>query len=323
MKLHRRDFLQRTAGAAVLPATTRRAGAVDYPTRSVHLIEGFGAGSAPDTIARLIGHALSERLGQPFVIENRSGASSNIAAEAVVRSAPDGYTLLLVTVANAVNATIFKLRFDIVRDIAPVAGVVQFPFVMVVNPSVPAATVADFIAYAKANPGKINMASAGIGSTTHVCGELFKMMAAVDLFHVPYRGTQSFVALLSGEAQVYFAPALSSLSYIRTGSLRALAVTTAARSPIMPDVPALGETLTGYEASGWNGIGAPKNTVPDAIERLNTHVNACIADSNFQVRLANLGGTALGGSPGDFGKLMASDTEKWGNVIRTANIKMD
>ena len=321
MKLPRRTFLHMAAGAAALPAVSRVAWAQAYPSRPVHLLEGFGAGAAPDIIARLIGQALSERLGQSFVVENRAGASSNIAAEAVVRAAPDGYTLFLITSANAVNATMLKLNFDLIHDLAPVASISRAPFVMEVHPSVPANTVAEFIAYAKANPGKINMASAGIGNTTHVCGELFKMMASVDLFHVPYRGAQVFPALLAGEAQVYFGPLLSSIGYVRAGNLRALAVTTTTRSTVLPEIPALSETLPGYEASGWQGIAAPKNTPAEIIKTLNTQVNASLADANFQARLANLGATVLALSPGEFGKLIADETEKWGKVIRAANIK--
>jgi tripartite-type tricarboxylate transporter receptor subunit TctC len=321
MKLPRRNFLHLAAGAAALPAATRLATALDYPTRPVHLLEGFGAGSAPDIVARLIGQALSERLGQSFVIENRAGASSNIAAEAVVRAAPDGYTLFLITSANAVNATMFKLNFDLIHDLAPVASISRVPFVMEVHPSVPARTVAEFIAYAKANPGKINMASAGTGSTTHACGELFKMMASVDLFHVPYRGAQVFPALLAGEAQVYFGPLLSSIGYVRAGNLRALAVTTTMRSPVLPDIPALSETLPGYEASAWYGIGAPKRTPEGVIERLNKQVNASLADANFQARLANLGAAVLPGSPADFAKLISDEVKKWSRVILAANIK--
>jgi len=321
MKLPRRNFLRLAAGAAALPAVSRIAWAQAYPSRPVHLLEGFGAGAAPDIIARLIGQALSERLGQSFVVENRAGASSNIAAEAVVRAAPDGYTLFLITSANAVNATMLKLNFDLIHDLAPVASISRAPFVMEVHPSVPANTVAEFIAYAKANPGKINMASAGIGNTTHVCGELFKMMASVDLFHVPYRGAQVYPALLAGEAQVYFGPLLSAIGYVRAGNLRALAVTTTTRSPVLPDIPALSETLPGYEASAWWGIVAPKNTPAEIIKTLNTQVNASLADANFQARLANLGATVLAGSPADFGKLIADETEKWGKVVRAANIK--
>jgi tripartite-type tricarboxylate transporter receptor subunit TctC len=325
MKLpHRRQFLHLAAGAAALPAASRIARAQAYPTRPVHLLEGFGAGSAPDIVARLIGQALSERLGQSFVIENRAGTSSNIATEAVARASPDGYTLLLVTSANAVNATMFKLNFDFIRDIAPVAGIVRVPLVMEVHPSVPAKTVPEFIAYAKANTGKLNLASAGIGSTTHVAGEMFKTMAGLDLLHVPYRGAQVFPALLAGDVQqVYFGPLLSSIGYVRAGQLRALAVTTTTRSPMLPDVPALSETLPGYEASAWFGIGAPTRTPQEIIERLNTQVNASLADANFQARLANLGATVLPGSPADFAKLIADETMKWGKVILAANIKAE
>jgi tripartite-type tricarboxylate transporter receptor subunit TctC len=324
MKLRRRKFLHLAAGAAALPVVSHIARAQAYPTRPVRLIEGFGAGSAPDIVARLIGQSLSERLGQSFVIENRSGAASNIATEAVVRAAPDGYTLLLITSANAINAAMFKLNFDFVRDIAPVAGIVHVPLVMEVHPSVPARTVAEFIAHAKANPGKINLASAGIGSTTHAAGEMFKMMAGLDLLHVPYRGAQVFPALLAGDVpQVYFGPLLSSIEYVRTGKLRALAVTTATRSPMLPDIPALSETLPGYEASAWFGIGAPKSTPAELIERLNKEVNISIADPKFKERLANLGGTVLAGSPADFGKLISDETKKWGKVIKSAGIKAE
>jgi tripartite-type tricarboxylate transporter receptor subunit TctC len=323
MKLpHRRQFLHLAAGAAALPAVSSVAWAQAYPTRPVRLIEGFGAGSAPDVLARLIGQSLSEQLGQSFVVENRSGANSNIATDAVARASPDGYTLLLITSANAINATLYdKLNYNFIRDIVPIASIVRVPLVMEVHPSVPARTVAEFIAYAKANPGKINMASAATGGLTHVAGELFKMMAGVDLFHVPYRGAQVFPALLAGEAQVYVGPLLSSIGYVRAGNLRALAVTTTTRSPALPDIPALSETLPGYEASTWYGIGAPKNTPAEIIKRLNTQVNASLADANFQARLANLGATVLPGSPADFAKLIADETMKWGKVILAANIK--
>ena len=322
MKLPRRKFLHLAAGAAALPAVSRVAWAQAYPTRPVRLIEGFGAGSAPDVLARLIGQSLSEQLGQSFVVENRSGANSNIATDAVARASPDGYTLLLITSANAINATLYdKLNYNFIRDIVPIASIVRVPLVMEVHPSVPARTVAEFIAYAKANPGKINMASAATGGLTHVAGELFKMMAGVDLFHVPYRGAQVFPALLAGEAQVYVGPLLSSIGYVRAGNLRALAVTTTTRSPVLPDIPALSETLPGYEASTWYGIGAPKNTPAEIIKRLNTQVNASLADANFQARLANLGATVLPGSPADFAKLIADETMKWGKVILAANIK--
>jgi tripartite-type tricarboxylate transporter receptor subunit TctC len=323
MKLPRRAFLHLAAGAAALPVVSRIARAQGYPTRPVHLIEGFGAGGAADIVARLIGQSLSERLGQSVVVENRAGASSNIAAEAVVRASPDGYTLLLITTANALNTTLFKLNFNLIRDIAPVASIVRVPYVMEVHPSVPAKTVAEFIAYAKAHPGKINLASAGTGSGTHVAGEMFKTMAGVELFHVPYRGPQVFPALLAGDVHVYFGPLLSSIEYVRTGKLRALAVTTTTRSDVLPDVPVLSDTLPGYEASAWFGIGAPKSTPGELIERLNKEVNISIADPKFKARLANLGGTVLAGSPADFGKLIVEETEKWGKVIVAASIKAD
>jgi tripartite-type tricarboxylate transporter receptor subunit TctC len=323
MKVLRRQFLHLAAVTAALPALSRVARAQTYPTRQVHLLEGFGAGGAPDIVARLIGQSLSERLGQPFVIENRSGASGNIATEAVVRASPDGYTLLLVTASNAINTTTFNLNFDLIRDIAPIAGIVRVPLVMEVHPSVPAKTVAQFIAHAKANPGKVNMASAGTGSLTHVAGEMFKTMAGVDLYHVPYRGAQVFPALLTGEVHVYFGPLLSSLEYVRAGNFRALAVTTVARSPILPDVPALGETLPGYEASAWYGIAGPKRTPEEVIERLNKEVSASIADPKLQAQLASLGGLPLGGSPADFAKLISDEVKKWSRVILAANMKRE
>jgi len=321
MKLTRRQLLHWAAATAAIPALSRPAGAQSYPTRPVHLIEGFGAGGAPDIVARLIGQWLSERLGQSIVVENRSGASGSIATESVVRAPPDGYTLMLLATANTINTAYFRLNFDLIRDIAPVANIVRVPLVMEVHPSVPAKTAVEFIAYAKANPGKINLASAGIASLTHMGGEMFKMMAGVDLFHVPYRGAQVFPAMLSGEAQVYFGPLLSSIEFIRAGKLRALAVTTATRSDALPDVPALAETLPGYEASAWFGIGAPKNTPAEIIERLNKEVNGSLADPKFIARLANLGGTTLPGSSADFGKLIAEETRKWGKVVLAANIK--
>jgi tripartite-type tricarboxylate transporter receptor subunit TctC len=322
MKLPRRQFLHLAAGAAALPAVSRVAWAQAYPTRPVRIIEGFGAGSALDIVARFIGQSLSEQLGQSFVIENRSGASSNIAAEAVARASPDGYTLLLISTANAINTALYeKLNFSFIRDIVPVASIVRVPLVMEVHPSVPAKTVPEFIAYAKANPGKINMASAGTGALTHMAGEMFKMMAGVDLFHVPYRGAQVFPALLAGDGHVYFGPLLSSIEYVRAGKLRALAVTTTTRSDVLPDVPVLSDTLPDYEASAWFGIGAPKSTPVELIERLNKEVNISIADPKFKARLANLGGTVLPGSPADFGKLISDETKKWGKVIVAANIK--
>jgi len=323
MKLPRRQFLHLAAAAATLPALSQFASAQSYPTRQVHLLEGFGAGGAPDIVARLIGQSLSERLGRSFVIENRSGATGNIATEAVVRASPDGYTLLLVTAGNAINETMFKLSFDVTRDIAPIAGIVRVPLVMEVHPSIAAKSVTEFIAYAKANPGKVNMASAGIGSLPHVAGEMFKTMAGVDLFHVPYRGAQVFPALLTGEAQVYFGPLLSSIEYVRAGNFRALAVTTVARSPKLPDVPALGETLPGYEASSWYGLGGPKRTPEEVIEKLNKEVNLSIADPKLQARLATLGGMALGGSPADFAKLISDEDKKWSRVVVAANMKRE
>jgi tripartite-type tricarboxylate transporter receptor subunit TctC len=323
MKLSRRNFLHLAAGAAALPAVSRFAWAQAYPTRPVRLIEGFGAGAAADIVARLIGQSLSERLGQSFVIENRSGAASNIATEAVVRAPADGYTLLLVTAPNAINATLYdRLSFNFIRDIAPVAAIVHVPLVMEVHPSFPARTVAEFIAHAKANSGKINLASAGIGSTTHAAGEMFKMMADLDLLHVPYRGAQVFPALLAGDVpQVFFGPLLSSIEYIRTGKLRALAVTAATRSPMLPDIPALSETLPDYEASAWFGVGAPKNTASQIIDKLNEAINAGLADPKIKARLADLAGTPMPMTPADFRRFIADETEKWAKVIRAAGIK--
>src|SRR5262245_12731985 len=302
MKLPRRKFLHLAAGVAAVPFVPRVTWAQSYPTRPVRLIEGFGAGGAADIVARLIGQSLSERLGQSFVIENRSGAGSNIAAEAVVRAPADGYTLLLVTASNAINATLYdKLGFNFVRDIAPVAAIVHVPLVMEVHPSVPARTVAEFISHAKANWGKMTLASAGIGSTTHAAGEMFKMLAGLDLLHVPYRGPQVISALLAGDVpQVYFGPLLSSIEYVRTGKLRALAVTATTRSPMLPDIPALSETLPGYEASTWFGVGAPKATPAEIVNKLNKEVNAALDDPKMKARLADLGGTPLPGSPAQF-----------------------
>jgi tripartite-type tricarboxylate transporter receptor subunit TctC len=323
MKIPRRQFLNLAAPIAALLAVSRFASAQSYPMRPVRLIEGFGAGSAPDIVARLIGQWLSEQLGQSFVVENRSGASSSIATEAVVRAPSDGYTLLLITAANPINNTMFKLNFDFIRDIAPVATICQMPLVMEVHPSVPAKTVEEFIAYARANPGKVNLASAGVGSLPHMAGEMFKMMVGVDLFHVPYRGAQVFPALLAGDVQVYFGPLISSIEYIRTGKLRGLAVTTMTRSAALPDIPALAEILSGYDSSAWYGIGAPKDTPVEIIERLNKEVGASIADPKFNARLANLGGTVLASSPADFRKLISDETKKWGKVVLVANIKRE
>jgi tripartite-type tricarboxylate transporter receptor subunit TctC len=325
MKLPRRTFLHLAAGAAALPAVSPVARAQTYPTRTVRLIVGFPAGSAADIIARLIGQRLSERLGQPFVIENRPGAGSNIGTEVVVRAPPDGYTLLYVANTNAINGTLYeKLNFDFIRDIAPVAGTNRSPLVMEVNPSFPAKRVPEFIAYAKANPGKINMASAGNGTTTHMAGELFKLMAGVNLTHVPYRGSpQATTDLLGGQVQVMFDVMASSIEHIKAGELRALAVTTARRSDALPDTPTVGEFVPGYEAISWGGIGAPKNTPAEIVEKLNKEINAGLADPNMKTRLADLGTEPLPMTPAEFGKLIADDTQKWGKVIRAANIKPD
>jgi tripartite-type tricarboxylate transporter receptor subunit TctC len=325
MKLPRRNFLHLAAGAAALPAVSHIAWAQEYPTKPVRIIVGFAPGGGADIAARLIGQWLSERLGQSFVIENRPGAGSNIATEAVVRAPSDGYTLLLVSAPAAINATLYeKLSFNFIRDIAPVASISHVPHVMVVHPSFPAKTVPEFIAYAKANAGKINMASAGNGSTPHVAGELFKMMAGVNLIHVPYRGGgTAYPDLLAGQVQVYFSNMASSIEYIRAGKLRALAVTTATRAKALPDVPTVSEFVPGYEASSWYGIGAPKKTQIEIVDKLNSEINAALADPKITARLADLGATALPGSPADFAKLIADDTEKWGKVIRALNIKAD
>jgi tripartite-type tricarboxylate transporter receptor subunit TctC len=325
MKLPRRQFLHLAAGAAAFPGATRMATAQSYPSRPVHIIVGFPPGGATDINARLIGQWLSERLGQPFIIENRPGAGSNIGTELVVHAAPDGYTVLLAGPPTAINATLYeKLNFNFIRDIAPIASIVREPLIMVVNPSVPAKTVPEFIAYAKANPGKINMASAGNGSVVHIAGELFKMMAGVDMVHVPYKGGGPGVTdLLGGQVQVMFATAPSSIEFVRAGKLRALAVTTAARLAVLPDIATVGDFVPGYEASGFYGLGVPKNTPPEVIDRLNREVNAGLADPKMKARLADTGGTVLAGSPTDFGKLIAEETDKWGKVIRAANIKPD
>src|SRR5262249_54274659 len=324
MKLPRRSFLCLTAGAAALPALSRIVRAQTYPTRPVRIIVGQAAGSGSDTVARLIGQFLSERLSQQFVIENRPGAGGNIATEAVVRSPPDGYTLLLLNSSNTINATLYeRLNFDFIRDIAPISGLATFSFVMVVNPSVPTTTLPEFIAYTKGNPGKINMASAGSGSTHHVTGELFKMMAGVEMVHVPYRGSPpALTDLLSGQVQVMFDATPSSLPPIRAGKLRPLAVTRATRLEALPEVPTVGDFVPGYEASSWLGFGAPKNTPAALIDRLNKEINLAISDPAIKARLMDLGGLVLSpSSPAEFEKFLASDTEKWARVIRTANIK--
>jgi tripartite-type tricarboxylate transporter receptor subunit TctC len=325
MQLPRRKFLHLAAGAAALPAVSRIARAQTYPAQPVRIIVGFGPGGVSDILARLIAQWLSERFGRPFVVENRPGAGTNVATEAVARAPADGYTLLWLTSSNAINATLYeKLNFDFIRDIAPVASIVLVPSVMEVNSEFPARTVPEFIAYAKANPGKINMGAAGPGSSTHIFGELFKMMAGVDLVPVQYRSSgPALTDLMAGQVQVMFDPLGSSIEYIRAGRLRALAVTTATRAEALPDVPTVGEFVPGYEASLWQGIGAPKSTPPEVVDRLNREVNAALADPKIKARLADLGSTPLVQSPGEFAKLIASDTEKWGKVIRAANIKAE
>jgi len=323
MKLRRRTFLHLAAGSAALLVMSRVARAQAYPTRPVRIIVPFPAGQATDTIARLMGQSLSERLAQPFVIENRTGAGGNIGTESVVRAAPDGYTLLLVGMSNAMNATLYKkLNFNFIREIAPVASIGGSPYVMAINASVPAKTVSEFIAYAKANPGKINMGSSGNGSVSHVFGERFKMMAGINLVHVPYRG--GYVPdLLSGQVQVVFGTISSLHQYIRGGMLRALAVTTAIRSDVLPDIPTLDEIVPGYEASQWYGVGAPKDTPADLIDKLNKETNTIAADPIIKARLAGIGVDPMSMTPAAFGKFIADETEKWGNVIGALNIKAD
>jgi len=325
MKFPRRRFLRVAAGAAALAAAPRIAGAQTYPTRSVRLIIGYTPGGSADLTARLVGQWLSERLGQPVVVESRPGAGTNIATEAVVHAPPDGYTLLLVAPANAINATLYeKLNHDFIRDIAPVAGLIRFPNVMEVNPSVPAKTVPEFIAYAKANPRKINMASSGNGSTIHVSGELFKMMAGVNMVHVPYRGgAPALTDLLGGQVQVMFDNLPTSIEYIRAGKLRPLAVTSATRSELLPEVPTVADFVPGYESSAWYGVGAPRNTPVEIIDRLNKEINAVLADPRMKARVADMGATLVAGLPAEFGKLVADETEKWGNVVKFSGAKAD
>jgi len=322
MKLPRRNFLHLAAGAAALPAVSRFAWAQVYPTRPVRLIIAYAPGASADTTARLMAQWLSERLGQSVVVESRPGGGTNIATEAVVRATPDGYTLLSCGTPSAINATLYgRLNFTFVRDIAPVASFVRLPLVMLVNPSVPAKTVPEFITYAKANPGKIAMASTGIGATTHLSGELFKIMAGIDMVHVPYRGgTAVLTDLIGGQVQVLFI-GTETIGHIKSGKLRALAVTTATRLDLLPDIPTVAEYLPGYEVSAWFGIGAPRNTPTEIIDKLNNEINAGLRDPKIRARLADVGGASLTGSPGEFGKLIADETEKWAKVIRSANIK--
>ena len=323
MKLPRREFLHLAAGIAALPTLSRTARAEGYPTRPVRLVVGFAPGGGNDITARLVGQWLSEHLGQPIVIENRPGAATNIATEAVVSAAPDGYTLLFVPPTAAINATLYeKLNFNFIRDLIPIAGIMRIPNVMVVNPSVPARTVREFIAYAKANPGKINFASPGIGTTVHLSGELFNIMTGVDMVHVAYKGSApSLTDLIGGQVQVSFATMPAAIEFVRTGKLRALAVTTAMRSAALPDVPTVGEFVPGYEVSGWYGISARKGTPAEFIDKINKEINAGLADATMKGQFADLGGTTIAGSPDDFGKLVADETEKWAKVIRAANIK--
>jgi tripartite-type tricarboxylate transporter receptor subunit TctC len=323
MRLPRRQFLHLAAGAAALPIICSTARAQTYPTKPVRIVVGFAAGGVTDIVARLIGQWLSERLGQQFIIDNRPGAASNIATESIVRSAPDGYTLLLVGPAAAINATLYqKLSFNFIRDIAPIATIYNAPLVMEVNPSLPFKTVPEFIAYAKANPGKINFASSGSGTSSHVTGELFKRMAGVDMQHVPYRGAApALTDLLGGQVQAMFDNVSSSIEHIREGRLRALAVTTTTRWDRMPDVPAVAESVPGFEASGWQGIVAPKNTSVEIIDRLNREINVGLADAAIKARIADLGSTVFSTSPGAFARFIADETDKWGKVIRAANIK--
>ena len=323
MNLPRRRFLHLTAGAGMLPTLPRLAWAQTYPSRPVRIVVGFAAATGADILARLMGQCLSERLGQNFIVENRPGAGTNIATEAVVRAAPDGYTLLAVSPANAINATLYeKLNFNFIRDIAPVASILRTPNVMLVNPSVPAKSVPELIAYAKANPGKISFASAGSGSGSHMSGELFKMMTGVDMVHVPYRGGgPALTDLVGGQVQLMFPGTTASIAYIRAGTLRPLAVTTARRSEVLPDIPTVGDFVPGYESSLMDGLGVPRNTPIEIIERLNKEINAGLADPKLKARFADLGGAALPGSPADFGKLIADETEKWAKVVKFAGIK--
>jgi tripartite-type tricarboxylate transporter receptor subunit TctC len=311
MKLHRRRFLHLATGVAALPIMSQPGGAQTYPIRPVRILVGFAAAGGNDIVARIMGQWLSEKLGQQFIIENRPGAGTNVATEAALRAPPDGYTLFLASPASAINATLYQnLSFNFIRDSAPVAGITSSPILMVVHPSVPAKTLSEFIAYAKANPGKVNMASAGNGSSGHVSGELFKMMAGVNLVHVPYRGNGP------GQVQVLFPSGASAIEFVRAGTLRGLAVTTAKRSPAFPDIPALDETVPGYEAVQWYGIVAPRNTPAQIVDRLNAEINAGLGDPKMRARLADLGGVPMAVTPGEFGKFIADETEKWAKVVK-------
>jgi len=325
MRLSRRALLRLAAGVAALPAAARIAQAQTYPSRPIRLILGFAAGGSADIVARLIAQFVSERIGQPVIVENRTGASSNLAGEAVARSTPDGYTLLFVTTVNAINATFFdNLKFELKRDFAPVSGVTRAPNVLEINPSVPANTVAEFIAYAKANPGKLNMASSGNGTSIHLAGELFKAMTGTNLVHVPYRSPpQAMTDLLAGQVQVMFDVMTQGLQHIKEGRLRALAVTTAARSDALPDVPTVAETVPGYEASSWSGVCAPSGTPAAIVAMLNKEINAALTDPTIKARLASMGSTAITGSPAEFAAFLSEEADKWGKVVRSANIKAE
>jgi tripartite-type tricarboxylate transporter receptor subunit TctC len=325
MKISRRRFLSMSRAAGVVPAFSSVASAVDYPARPVRLIVGFAPGGPTDIAARLISHWLSQRLGRQFIVENRPGGTGNVATESVVRSAPDGYTLLLAATANGINTTLYEnLSFVFDRDVAPVGGILRVPNVLEVTPSFEVRTVPEFISYAKANPGKINFVSGGVGSSQHVSGELFKVMAGVDMVHVAYRGSgPALIDLLAGQVQASFDALSSSIGYIRAGKLRPLAVTTATRSEALPELPTIGDFVPGYEASAWYGVVAPRGTPGDVIDVLNREINAAAADPEMRARLADLGGVSLAGSPADFGKFIAAETEKWGKVIRAAGIKAE
>ena len=325
MRLSRRKFLHLAGGMATFPAVLRMAKAENYPYKPVRFIIGYTPGGSADISARLIGQWLSERLGQSFIVESRPGAGSNIGTEAVIRSPPDGYTILLVAPANAINATLYrKLNYNFIRDVAPVAGIIRFPNVMEVNPSVPAKTVPEFITYAKANPGKINFASSGNGSTIHMSGELFKMMTGVDIVHVPYRGSaQALTDMLGGQVQVMFDNVPTSLEHIRSGKLRPLAVTTSMRSEVLPDVPTMADFVPGYESSAWYGVAVPKGTPPEIIDMLNRAINAGLADPKLKARFAELSAAVLPGSPDAFGKLLVDETEKWAKVVKFSGASAD
>jgi len=323
MKLSRRKVLRLAAGAGLLQAVSRFAFAEDYPSRPVRLVEGYPPGLTPDIVARLVAQSMSERMGQEFIVDNRPGAGSNIAADLAIHSAPDGYTLLGMTITNAVNATLYKnLTFDIVHDITPVIGTFRSPLVMVINPSMPFRTVPEFIAYAKANPGKINYGSPGYGTANHMAGELLRVLTGIELVHIPYRGSY-MPDLLAGQTQVTWAPLATSLEFVKAGKLVVIAMTGATRSDLLPGVPAMAESVSGYEYYVWHGIAAPKGTPADIVAKLNANANACLAEPKMKERFAEVGGIAIGGTPADYGKLVADETEKWGKVVKAANLKAE